>query len=210
MNREDLWIKICGLHSAEVIRELADLPVTAAGLNRYKPSPRYVTRKRGQELARAARLHGELQLVGVYVDAPVEKINEDIDAIGLDYVQLHGDESPGFLRSISRKVKILKAFRVDEDFDVSCLDRYDCWAYLLDARVEGKYGGTGQKAPWRLISNWTADYPLVLAGGLNPGNIRQAVETVNPRGVDLNSGVEDEQGFKEISKIKEALRAIDL
>ena len=209
MNNPEPWVKICGVHSAEVARRLAKLPVAALGLNRYKPSPRYVTRKRAQELARTVRLHGHLKLAGVYVNASVNQINEDVEQIGLDFVQLHGEESPGFLKSISEKARIIKAFRVGENFDASRLDEYNCWAYLLDARVEGQYGGTGHKAPWQLISGWTADYRLILAGGLTPDNLREAVETVRPFGVDLNSGVENEQGIKDISKIKKALRNLN-
>ena len=197
-----MWLKICGLISADGARSLAGLEIDAFGLNRYKPSPRYLTRKRAAELSRQInRIDSSKMVVGVYVNAAVEVINKDIEEIGLDAVQLHGDEPADFLNKIKPTVKIIKAFRVGKDFNIEKLNDYNCWAYLLDASVDGKYGGTGHLAPWNKIAGWTDRHRIILAGGLKPANIKEALQIASPWGIDLCSGVESEDGQKDIEAV---------
>jgi phosphoribosylanthranilate isomerase len=201
-----MWLKICGVITSEGAWNLARLNIDAIGLNRYAPSPRYLSRKRARELAlQVKRVDEDKMVVGVYVNETTEEINKDIDEIGLDAVQLHGDEPPELLAKIDPAVKIIKAFRVDDDFSEESFKKYDCWAYLLDAHVVGKYGGTGQTAPWEKIAGWTEKYKIILAGGLNKNNLPEAIKTSRPFGVDLCSGVEDEMGQKDIKTVKEII-----
>ncbi|MFP4686889.1 MAG: phosphoribosylanthranilate isomerase [bacterium] len=201
-----MWLKICGVIRSEDAWNLARLDIDAIGLNRYAPSPRYLSRKRAAEFSRQIKRADENKLVvGVYVNASAGQINKDIEEIGLDAVQLHGDEPPDFLAEIKPAVKLIKAFRVDENFSEEEFKKYNCWAYLLDAHVPGKYGGTGQTAPWQKIAGWTDKQRIILAGGLNKDNITRAVKTVNPFGVDFCSGVEDRQGNKDIAAVKEII-----
>lgn len=206
-----MWIKVCGLRTADRTRQLARFDgLSALGLNRYKPSPRYLSRKRTRELARIIRrINSDLEIALVYVEAPVDRVQEDIKEIEPDIVQLHGDESPEYLRKLrTAPVRLVKAFRVREGFDPAQLARYDCWAYLLDAYRPGEYGGTGEQAPWEEISQWEVDAPLILAGGLNPDNVRAAVRSVDPWGLDVCSGVESETK-KDVDAVRKLLGELD-
>ncbi len=207
-----MWTKICGVHSADRARQLARLEgISALGLNRYKPSPRYVSRKRGRELCRIIkRLNSTLDIALVYVNSDVDRILKDVEEIEPDIIQLHGDESPEYLRKLrTTRVKLVKAFQVDEDFTPDRLERFDCWAYLLDAYHPEKYGGTGQQAPWEKISQWQVETPLVLAGGIRPDNVQTAVRAVKPWGIDVCSGVEKD-GKKDLAAVRNLLQNLAL
>jgi phosphoribosylanthranilate isomerase len=119
-------------------------------------------------------------------------------------VQLHGDESPADVRRI-RGVRVIKAFRVGDDFDFGEASRYP-GALLFDARVEGAYGGTGRTFDWRLLKKAPAGRPLILSGGLNPRNVREAVRLVKPYGVDASSSLERSPGKKDPKLVKEFIR----
>lgn len=178
---------------------LAGLDLDALGINRYEPSSRYVDRKQAVQLAEAIRDEGgSVRTVGVYVNPDKQLLVDDQEAIDWDIIQLHGDETPDFVQEVAQLTRVMKAFRAGGDFSMDRLETYDSWAYLMDAYHPDRYGGTGDTAPWEMIGQYTDTNRIVLAGGLKPENVGDAIESVNPWGVDACSGVEDEEGFKKL------------
>ncbi|MFB6347590.1 MAG: N-(5'-phosphoribosyl)anthranilate isomerase [bacterium] len=200
------WVKICGVQTTDNAMELADMRLDALGINRYEPSSRYVDLGTASELTdRIRRVDSDVDVVGVYVNESLKRIREDHDAVGWDIIQLHGDESPDYTRSAAEMSRVMKAFQVQEDFDVESFGGFQSWSYLLDAYHPERYGGTGETAPWERIRFLTDDYRIVLAGGLTPGNVIEAISTVQPWGIDVCSGVETDEGLKDVDKVRDLL-----
>ncbi|REJ87547.1 MAG: phosphoribosylanthranilate isomerase [Planctomycetota bacterium] len=203
-----MWIKICGIRNVETAERVAALAPDAIGLNFYDQSPRCVEQETAAKIV--AGLPPDVEPVAVFVNATAERVAEVCRTCGIRTVQLHGDESPEFVGRLNG-LQVIRAFRVgDGDLPsiAADLDRYQTLgiplrACLIDARVEGAYGGTGHTAPWEtLATGWQADWPpLILAGGLKPDNIRQAIEVVHPWGVDVASGVESSSGGKDLNSV---------
>lgn len=204
-----VWVKLCGVGSVDRARRLAALEPDALGINRYEPSSRYVDRDHAARLAGVIREeNSSVDVVGVYVNASETTLREDHDRIDWDVIQLHGDESPEEVAAAGELSRVMKAFRVDDDFSTDRLDTYDSWSYLLDAKESGRYGGTGRKAPWDVVGGLTDEYRIVLAGGLTPDNVADAVRSTNPWGVDACSGIEDEQGRRDPEKTRRFVEAV--
>jgi len=154
-------------------------------------------------------------IVGVFVNTPVLEVNQLADSCGLDWIQLSGDESWEYCKQIQRPV--IKVIRVtgteDAERILTELSRGnrilgpEAFTCLLDSEVEGTYGGTGQSFDWKVAGKVARQYPLILAGGLSPESVKQAIKTVRPWGVDVSSGVETD-GIKDVSKIKAFVRAV--
>ena len=213
------WTKICGFRTVETARRAVELGASAIGLNFFPKSVRFVEPNTAREIVDAVA--GTARCVGLFVNEPVDLICETMAASGVDLVQLHGRETPGDVRELKRRlprVPIIKAFAVGEslvpvaDFLIECR-RLDCVPdyVLLDAQVAGEWGGTGQTAPWDVIAggylpSWP---PLVLAGGLNATNVREAIEHVRPWGVDVASGVEIERGIKDAGLMTEFMSQVN-
>jgi phosphoribosylanthranilate isomerase len=196
-----MWVKLCGVRAPDRARKLAELGPNALGINRYEPSSRYVDRERAERLAGVVReVDPSIDVVGVYVNSSSERLRKDYEAIEWDVIQLHGDESPEEVQNAGQLTRTMKAFQVDEDFSMDRLETYDSWAYLLDAYHPERYGGTGETAPWERIRFYTDHHRIVLAGGLDPENVREAIRSVNPWGVDACSGIEDDPGNKDPEK----------
>lgn len=209
-------IKICGITSADDARTAAEAGADAVGINFFPGSPRYVDRSAAAAIVGA--LPERVAKVGVFVNATVEVIRETADRLRLDLIQLHGDETAAFLKELAelqsdRKTPVMKAFRVgadDLEAVLALLDecrRLDCMPRLvmIDARTGGAYGGTGNPANWELAARYAARRdlpPLVLAGGLSPANVAEAIRTVRPAAVDVASGVETSPGQKDIAKMR--------
>jgi len=208
-----MWLKLCGVQKVEHARRLAELDLDALGINRYEPSSRFVPREQAVKLTQAIRsVDSSIDLVGVYVNEGEEELREDYSAVQWDVLQLHGDESPDYVRRMASDHCVMKAFQVDEDFSMDRLETYDSWSYLLDAYHRDKYGGTGETAPWKRIRDYTDEHRIVLAGGLNSENVRQALRSVNPWGLDVCSGIEDDRGYKDLeqsARFVERVRSIN-
>ena len=144
--------------------------------------------------------------VGVFVDETVERVNKVADYCGLDMVQLHGDESPAFCRKIQRRV--IKAFRVKDFQSIKQMRKYSVSGFLLDTFSDNLHGGTGKTFDWNLVLPAKKIGPVILAGGLTPSNIRQAVSQARPYGVDVCSGVEKSPGVKDPEKVRAFLTNI--
>jgi phosphoribosylanthranilate isomerase len=189
-------VKICGVTSVEDARVCAEAGADAIGLNFWPGSKRCVPVERAVEIARA--LPAGVSKIGVFVDAPREAIERTAEAVGLDAIQLHGDEPPeacvGFALPVSKAIRVSEALRsIDE-----VVARYDVAWVLLDSAV----GGSGVAFDWRRA----LDVPpgrVYLAGGLRPDNVAEAVQLVRPYAVDTASGVEASPGRKDARRVRE-------
>ena len=195
-------VKICGITEFEDARDAALLGADAIGLNFYPNSPRYI------DPARAATIIEKLppfvSVVGVFVNHPDPQNLEDFAvSLGLHAVQLHGNESPDYCSMIQR-VKVIKAFRVDSNFRVDTLRNHGSGTFLLDACSPGM----GKPFNWELAFGANAFGSIILAGGLNPENVAQAVTTLHPFGVDVASGVESKPGKKDYEKMRRFIEAV--
>jgi len=201
-------VKICGISNKEHAIAAIQAGADFIGLV-FAKSKRQVTTSRAKEIVNSIRKASEtVKTVGVFVNAPADDVNRIANDCGLDMVQLSGDESWQYARQIQRPV--IKAIRVQQEKEddiikaiVSGADTFFDNAHiaLLDTHVEGKYGGTGKSFDWDLAQTISAKYPIIVAGGLTPDNVKQAIEKMNPWGVDVSSGVETD-GIKDIAKIK--------
>lgn len=196
-----LWIKICGLTRPEDARDAARLGADAIGLVFYPPSPRALTLSRARELC--AGLPDSLQRVALFVDPDPEAVRAVLDDLPVDLLQFHGDESPAFCAQFG--TPYIKALRVGDGskLEATAAEYAGAEKLLLDKFDAQVPGGTGKTFDWRLASGLVAasPVPVVLAGGLNPGNVREAISFLDPQGVDVSSGVESAPGLKDSDKI---------
>jgi len=204
-----MWIKICGIRDVATARAVAAFRPDAIGLNFFARSPRSVSIETAAEIVR--ELPAGIEPIGLFVDHDLTTIRSICDAVGLYSIQLHGDEPPELIAQLAPR-RVLRAFRIGnaglgemsaylaECGKLQALPR----ACLLDARVDGSYGGTGHTAPWDLIvREYVSDWPpLILAGGLQPDNLLAAIAAVKPWGVDVASGVESAPGMKCVSLVQ--------
>lgn len=199
-----LFVKICGLMDAEAVRVAAGAGADALGFIFYPPSRRYVTPERAGEIAEAAGASGPAR-VGVFVDADLHEVREAAHTAGLQFVQLHGAEPPGFCREVRRATgcRIIKALRVGSGGRVPAegWSPGDADYFLLDTDVPGQAGGTGESFDWGAARTACLPAPVILAGGLNPDNVAAALAAARPAGVDVSSGVET-GGRKDGEKIR--------
>lgn len=187
-------IKVCGVTRPEDGRDAALLGADAVGLNFHPDSPRCLTPERARRIIDALPLF--VSPVGVFVNYPDPQALEDLaTSVGLDAVQLHGDESPDYCSMISR-VRVIKALRVGENFRVQSLGHYRVSGFLLDAYSPEARGGTGKTFDWSRAAGANAFGHIVVAGGLNAANVGQAIDQLHPFAVDVSSGVESAPGEK--------------
>jgi phosphoribosylanthranilate isomerase len=213
-----MWVKICGVRDVPMALAIAETGADAIGLNFYDASPRRV------ELGLARQIVNELPetvlAVGLFVNHPLDVVCEHVAHLKLPAVQIHGDESPDDLARLAKAlpgVKLIRALRVSAETGLGPVHDYldacralsiELFACLLDAKVGGAYGGTGQVGPWELIrSGYRVDIdpPLILAGGLTPENIAQAISDVAPWGVDTAGGVESSVACKDMGRVRQFL-----
>jgi phosphoribosylanthranilate isomerase len=200
-------IKICGITSIEDAEAAVEAGADALGLVFYSGSPRYVTLEQAVEIS--AILPASIQRVGVFVDAEEGFVRERMEAVGLDTVQFHGGETPEYCGRFGT-VDVWKAFRVEGPESLSSLPAYETAAWLLDSHVRGIAGGTGARFNWDLaVEAKRHGRPIVLAGGLTPENVGEAVQKVRPWGVDVSSGVERAPGRKIAARMKAFVEAVE-
>ncbi len=197
-------IKVCGFTRKEDILFAIQAGVDAIGLVFYPPSPRSVTLEQAEELTEG--LPPFVTLTGLFVNATPQEIESCYKRCRLDLIQLHGDESPQDCTALPRRV--IKAIRVASKEDLLHLDRYPVEALLLDAKTQGVYGGSGKSFDWSLLASYRSPAPLILAGGLCPDNVAQAIHQVKPYAVDVSSGVESEPGIKDPAKVIRFIREV--
>ena len=199
-------VKICGITEFEDARDAVLLGADAIGLNFYPSSPRYIEPSRAAKIIE--RLPPFVTVVGVFVNHPDPQNLEDFaGSLGLHAVQLHGNETPDYCSMIQR-AKVIKALRVDSNFRVETLRSYGSRTFLLDACSPDQFGGTGKSFNWELVFGANAFGSIVIAGGLNPENVAQAVGTLHPFAVDVATGVESRPGKKDYEKMRRFIEAV--
>ncbi len=198
-------IKICGITREQDLQAAVAAGADALGFVFYDKSSRNIAPQRAAELLRA--LPPFVTSVGLFVDPTVEMVRAVFAQVQLDVLQFHGDESPEFCAQFGRPY--LKAIRVRPGVDlVECAARYaDAQALLLDAYIEGVPGGTGESFDWALIPR-ELSLPVILSGGLHPGNVAGAVRAVRPYAVDVSSGVEASKGIKDAAKVAAFIKEV--
>lgn len=198
-------VKICGITRIEDALSAAACGCDAIGLVFYAGSPRYVAPRRAAEIV--AALPPFVSTVGLFVDAPPEEVRAVCAQVPLDLLQFHGEEAPHYCRQFDRPY--LKAVRVRPGTNLLQYAAAHAGArgLLLDAYAEGMPGGTGKTFDWALIPA-ELTVPVVLAGGLDAGNVAQAIRMVRPYAVDVSGGVEREKGIKDADKIAAFMRGV--
>ena len=195
-------IKFCGITNLADAQLAHQLGAWAIGLILWPGSPRHCAPAAGAEIA--ATLKRRLQVVGVFVNPTLEEVVALSDQIGFTAIQLHGDEGPSFCAEAARRTgcKVIKAVRVRSRADIQALVPFRTDYHLLDSHVPGRRGGSGETFEWELARAHRGPVPVILSGGLNPGNVAEAIATVNPFAVDVASGVEVEPGRKDPRKLE--------
>lgn len=202
--RPPVKVKVCGTTRLEDALWAVECGADAIGFIFYKKSPRCVTAKTAKDIC--SQLPPFVNRVGVFVNETADRINRIAERCGLNVVQLHGDESPGFCKKI--KVRVIKAVRVKNAASLKALSDYKVDGFLLDTYQKDHWGGTGKVFDWQLARKAKKAGPVILAGGLNPRNVNDAVRQVQPYGVDVSSGVEASPGKKDRKKVKAFLKAV--
>lgn len=198
-------IKICGIKTLSDALAAMDAGADYLGFNFYPKSPRYIDVGQCCDIMSVMRRYGHITYVGVFVNASVAEINATMDTCGLSLAQLHGDETVEMLNRLDGKG--FKAFRgIPESVDGFA--RGESPAFLVDASVKGVYGGSGVTADWNGAAELAKKYPLLLAGGLTPENVAEAIRRVKPWGVDVASGVESAPGEKDAGRMSAFVKAI--
>lgn len=196
-------VKICGVTRLDDALAAVRLGADAVGFNFWPRSKRHLSP--AQAGAIIGRLPPLVSAVGVFVDPSRDEVLRAIDASGIGVAQLHGDEPPDLCLSLP--IPVLKAVRVASPRSLAQLASYDVQGFLLDAPSAG-YGGSGLTFDWSLVAAVAREMPIVLAGGLTPENVVEAVRTVRPWAVDVASGVESAPGVKDVEKMKRFLDAV--
>ncbi len=191
-------VKICGITTIEDALQAVEAGADALGFVFYDKSPRCIAPEKAAEIVKA--LPPFVLAVGLFVNADIVFLNETADYCRLDIVQLHGDETPDFCSMVKRRV--VKVFRIRDAQSLAPMKDYRVAGYLLDAYSPQVYGGTGSTFNWEIARNARKNGPIILAGGLTPDNVREAVETVGPYAVDVSSGVEAAPGRKDPVKVR--------
>lgn len=197
-------VKVCGMRDAENIRQVEQTGADWMGFIDYERSPRYLA-------GIPDYLPESISKVGVFVQASLPHIQERIAAWRLDFVQLHGQESPAFCRQLRQTgVKVIKAFSLRGPEDLQVTDDYlrDCDYFLFDTPC-ASYGGSGKTFDWALLTHYQGPVPFLLSGGLKPNSLTALSTFHHPRwiGIDLNSGFEQAPGLKDVHALSAFISA---
>ena len=199
--RRDIKVKVCGITNAEDALAAVEAGADALGFIFYEKSPRYVVPAVAANII--AQLPPLVTPVGVFVNEGLATVRAIMDTCGLAMAQLHGDENVSYCRELARPA--MKALRLRDRGSLLALAEYQgrggVRGFVLDTFSELSYGGTGQITDWGLAAEVAKSTPLLLAGGLTPDNVTEAIRTVRPYGVDVSSGVESAPGKKDHAKM---------
>ena len=200
-------VKICGITNLEDALNAIDAGCDALGFVFYKKSPRYIEPKRAKEIIE--KLPEKILKIGVFVNEKEKSIRSIANLCKLDMLQFHGNESPEFCQKFGG-FRVIKAFRVKDKIDLSEILRYNTFAYLFDAFVKSKRGGTGKRFNWGLLRPLAGiRQQIFLSGGINANNAKRAIQVVWPDWIDVSSSVEIRPGKKDQTKVKEFIEAVN-
>jgi phosphoribosylanthranilate isomerase len=212
-----VWIKICGVTTPTDAVFAADYGADAVGLNFYPKSRRHITNEQADSIVR--ELPPTVTRVGVFVDTSPDDMRRCAARFGLHAIQVYQEpvinpSAAVIVPPLGPATWVIAAFRVRDEFNLQAIEESlseiagPCGSVvLLDSYVSGEMGGTGHKAPWDLIAKSNFGVPLILAGGLTPDNVAEAIRTVRPWGVDVASGVESAPGKKDPGKVRAFIQA---
>ena len=210
-------IKICGIKDVATAASCVRAGASAVGLNFYEKSKRCVSVETASHIA--AALKGDIAVVGLFVNHTLDRVCEIAKFVGLDYLQFHGDESASILQGLDahpdlEHVRVIRAIRLAQENHVQSLAEMDVWltaggsgrlaGFIVDTFQPGQFGGTGLSMDWEWLSKikLPTSVPIILAGGLEPQNVAEAIATVRPFGVDVAGGVENIKHQKDPALIK--------
>ena len=202
-----MLIKICGIQSLEIAQTVAQNGADLMGFI-FAPSRRYIAPEKAAQISQRIDC---IKKVGVFVNEAVNRVNEIAGQCNLDYVQLHGDETPAYCKKIN--YPIIKAFRYNEDFSSKMVNQYDVDMVLIDSYQAGKAGGTGKTFSWQEAKQSFREIkqPILVAGGLTIDNIKDAVQVLSPMGIDVSGGVEinGEKSAEQIERFLAYARSLE-
>ncbi|HBT96667.1 MAG TPA: phosphoribosylanthranilate isomerase [Desulfobulbaceae bacterium] len=202
-------IKVCGITNLDDAAMAVAMGVDALGFIFAAKSPRAVSPERAREII--VQMPPLVATVGVFVNQEPAEVDRIVRYCGLAFVQLHGDESPGYCRKLAKEAlpcRLIKAFRVRPESGESDFAPYQeaVSAFLLDTWHPALRGGSGESFDWRRVASFNLRRPCILAGGLTPDNVGTAISQARPFAVDINSGIEDEPGWKNQGKLEEVIK----
>ncbi len=198
-------VKICGIGNREDAIAACECGADGVGFVFYDKSPRFISPEKSREIIE--RLPGDVARVGVFVDEDPRVVRRVFEYCRLDYIQLHGNESVDYCRGLPPGV-VIRAICPQRAESMAGLDRWTVRAFLMDAPDPVRRGGTGNRSDWGVARETARIYPLILAGGLKPENVRSAIEEVSPAAVDVGSGVESAPGKKDHEKIRAFMEGV--
>ncbi len=213
-----IQIKICGLTNLDDARVALEAGADMLGFNFYRPSPRYISVDEAARIIATLRTEfpqRRFRCVGVFVNAPLDAVHQLQAQCMLDLIQLHGDEPASYCCAVGQQA--FKALRAPSAAAAEAFIQefiaMNSWIereplFLIDTAHAQLYGGTGATGNWEMARGLASRYPILLAGGLNPANVINAIRAVRPWGVDVASGVERAPGIKDESKVRQFIRAV--
>ena len=205
--KRTIQIKVCGLTEAKMAAACVALEIDAVGLVFYPPSPRFISDVQAEEIA--AAVDGRAAVIGVFVDEPADEILQKVKRCGLTGVQLHGRETPTEVTQLKNEgLTVIKALFHKREPTFQSISRYGPSAFLLECGRGWLPGGTARVWDWTDAQPIATNAPVILAGGLTPENVGQAVRLGRPHAVDVSSGVEASPGKKDLTKIEAFVSAV--
>jgi phosphoribosylanthranilate isomerase len=206
---EKLKIKVCGMRDTLNITQVASLGPDYMGFIFHQPSPRYV----GADFRLLENVTSQVVRVGVFVNAGAEEIRRQSQIVGFDHVQLHGNEGVQQASALKDSgFKVIKVFSIDDDFDFGVTRQFSRVVDFFLFDTKGKlYGGNARRFNWKVLQRYDQDVPFFLSGGISPENVEEitTLEGMNLYAVDVNSGVEEAPGLKDVKKLKAIFDAVD-
>jgi len=190
-------VKICGVTNLDDAAEAVRLGAWAIGLIHHRASPRFCEPADAAGIGAAFRR--KCQVVGVFVNPELEEVAKAVENAGMTMVQLNGEEGTSFCAEVARRtgVKVIKAIHVSSAADVHAAEAFRTDFHLFDRRSRGQWGGTGESFDWGLLRGHRSEVPAIVAGGLRPENVADAISITHPHAVDVASGIESEPGHKD-------------
>ncbi|OGI21735.1 MAG: hypothetical protein A2287_05725 [Candidatus Melainabacteria bacterium RIFOXYA12_FULL_32_12] len=205
-------IKICGITTLEDASLAAQLGAWAVGFIFYKKSPRYIEPDKAKLIIK--ELPDNIEKIGVFVDLPLDEIQDIALKTGITQIQLHGNESKDFCTEVVNKINlpVIKAIRIKDFTDLSSIPEYKniVSAILLDSYSKNLFGGTGESFNWGIAKKAkTYNMPIIIAGGINPDNVANVYTEIQPYALDISSGIEEYKGIKDHNKLKKLFSAVN-